>query len=149
VDLVALSGANQYSVSPWALVSTVAPPIVAVFRRPPLAGAGPGPPACARDAEHRQHGEGDARHRRSDARDAGPRPGRQRAAGGGWPGLLAARGRCGNEGGQRRGCGHLDHPGDGSGRGANFLESEQADPHRQEVPAEGGQGEPGASQPQA
>lgn len=31
-DLVAVSGANQYSVKPFALVSTVAPPIVAVFR---------------------------------------------------------------------------------------------------------------------
>jgi hypothetical protein len=31
-DVVAVSGANEYSVKPFALVSTVAPPIVAVFR---------------------------------------------------------------------------------------------------------------------
>jgi hypothetical protein len=31
-DLVAVSGANEYNVKPFALVSTVAPPIVAVFR---------------------------------------------------------------------------------------------------------------------
>ena len=32
LDLVAVSGTNQYSVKPLALVSTVAPPIFAVFR---------------------------------------------------------------------------------------------------------------------
>jgi hypothetical protein len=32
LDLVAVSGTNQYSVKPLALVSTVTPPIVAVFR---------------------------------------------------------------------------------------------------------------------
>jgi len=31
-DVVEVSGANQYTVRPWALVSTVAPPIFAVFR---------------------------------------------------------------------------------------------------------------------
>jgi hypothetical protein len=34
-DLVAVSGTNEYSVKPLALVSTVAPPIVAVFRAVP------------------------------------------------------------------------------------------------------------------
>jgi hypothetical protein len=34
-DLVAVSGTNQYSVKPLALVSTVTPPIVAVFRAVP------------------------------------------------------------------------------------------------------------------
>jgi hypothetical protein len=34
-DLVAVSGANEYSVKPLALVSTVTPPIVAVFRAVP------------------------------------------------------------------------------------------------------------------
>jgi len=40
-DLVAVSGTNEYSVKPLALVSTVAPPMVAVFRAVPdeLAGA--------------------------------------------------------------------------------------------------------------
>ena len=41
-----MSGANQYKVNPWALVSTVTPPILAVFSAPP-AGAGAGPPAAA------------------------------------------------------------------------------------------------------
>jgi hypothetical protein len=38
--VVDVSGANEYSVKPWALVSTVAPPIVAVFRLPMAAAAG-------------------------------------------------------------------------------------------------------------
>src|SRR5215472_1608195 len=45
-DRVGVSGANQYTVNPWAVVSTVTPPIVAVLRVPP-AGAGAGPPAAA------------------------------------------------------------------------------------------------------
>ena len=51
LDLVGVSGANEYSVKPLALVSTVAPPIVAVFRLPAVAAAGlpvlvlPPPPA--------------------------------------------------------------------------------------------------------
>src|ERR1700761_7052643 len=40
LDLVGVSGANEYSVNPLALVSTVAPPIVPVFRLPALAAAG-------------------------------------------------------------------------------------------------------------
>ena len=40
LDVVGVSGANEYSVNPPALVSTVAPPIVAVFRLPPVAAAG-------------------------------------------------------------------------------------------------------------
>ena len=40
LDLVGVSGANEYSVNPLALVSTVAPPIVAVFRLPAVAAAG-------------------------------------------------------------------------------------------------------------
>ena len=43
---MAVSGANQYSVNPLALVSTVTPAILAVLRAPP-AGVGPGPLACA------------------------------------------------------------------------------------------------------
>ena len=34
-NLVAVSGTNEYSVKPLALVSTVTPPIVAVFRAVP------------------------------------------------------------------------------------------------------------------
>ena len=40
LDLAGVSGANEYSVNPLALVSTVAPPIVAVFRLPAVAAAG-------------------------------------------------------------------------------------------------------------
>jgi len=40
LDLVGVSGANEYSVNPLALVSTVAPPIVVVFRLPVVAAAG-------------------------------------------------------------------------------------------------------------
>jgi hypothetical protein len=40
VDVVGVSGAKEYSVNPLALVSTVAPPIVAVFRPPAAAAAG-------------------------------------------------------------------------------------------------------------
>jgi len=40
LDLVGVSGANEYSVKPSALVRTVAPPIVAVFRLPAVAAAG-------------------------------------------------------------------------------------------------------------
>ena len=40
LDLVGVSGANEYSVNPLALVSTVAPPTVAVFRLPAVAAAG-------------------------------------------------------------------------------------------------------------
>jgi hypothetical protein len=40
LDLVGVSGANEYSVNPVALVSTVAPPIVVVFRLPAVAAAG-------------------------------------------------------------------------------------------------------------
>jgi hypothetical protein len=40
LDLVGVSGANEYSVNPLALVSTVAPPIVVVFRLPEVAAAG-------------------------------------------------------------------------------------------------------------
>ena len=40
LDVVGVSGANEYSVNPPALVSTVAPPIVAVFRLPAVAAAG-------------------------------------------------------------------------------------------------------------
>ena len=39
-DLVAVSGANQYTVKPLALVSTFAPPIVVVFRTVVDAAAG-------------------------------------------------------------------------------------------------------------
>jgi hypothetical protein len=39
-DLVGVSGANEYSVKPLASVSTVAPPIVVVFRLPAVAAAG-------------------------------------------------------------------------------------------------------------
>ena len=82
--------------------------------------------------------------RRSRAEDAGLQPGREPAAGGGLHGLLGLPGGGGGEGGQRGEGGHLDHPGDDSRGGADLLEPEQADPHRQQVPAEGGQGEPGA-----
>ena len=40
LDLVGVSGANEYSGKPLALVRTVAPPIVAVFRLPAVAAAG-------------------------------------------------------------------------------------------------------------
>ena len=40
LDLVGVSGANEYSVKPLALVSTVTPPIVAVFRLPAVPAAG-------------------------------------------------------------------------------------------------------------
>jgi hypothetical protein len=40
LDLVGVSGANEYSVNPLALVSTVAPPIVVVFRLPVVTAAG-------------------------------------------------------------------------------------------------------------
>jgi len=40
LDLVDVSGANEYNVNPLALVSTVAPPIVVVFRLPVVAAAG-------------------------------------------------------------------------------------------------------------
>jgi len=40
LDLLAVSGANQYRVDPWALVSTVAPLIVAVFSADPDAPPG-------------------------------------------------------------------------------------------------------------
>src|SRR5690349_16848931 len=39
-DLVDVSGAKEYSVNPLLLVSTVAPPIVVVFRLPAVAAAG-------------------------------------------------------------------------------------------------------------
>src|SRR5690349_17925928 len=39
-DLVDVSGAKEYSVKPLLLVSTVAPPIVVVFRLPAVAAAG-------------------------------------------------------------------------------------------------------------
>jgi hypothetical protein len=39
-DTVEVSGANEYSVNPLALVSTVAPAIVVVFRLPAVAAAG-------------------------------------------------------------------------------------------------------------
>src|SRR6516162_10824916 len=45
-DLVAVSGANQYRVKPLELVSTVTPPILAVFRVP-LVAADAGGPAAA------------------------------------------------------------------------------------------------------
>src|SRR6185437_13090530 len=44
VDVVDVSGAKEYSVNPLAVVSTVAPPIVAVFRPPAAAAAGLLPP---------------------------------------------------------------------------------------------------------
>jgi hypothetical protein len=34
-DAVAVSGANEYRVNPWALVTTLTPPIVAVFSAAP------------------------------------------------------------------------------------------------------------------
>src|SRR6185437_13537275 len=40
LDVVDVSGAKEYSVNPLAVVSTVAPPIVAVFRPPAAAAAG-------------------------------------------------------------------------------------------------------------
>jgi len=40
LDLVAVSGANEYTVKPLALVSTLVPLIVAVFRTVPEAAAG-------------------------------------------------------------------------------------------------------------
>jgi hypothetical protein len=40
LDLVDVSGAKEYSVKPLLLVSTVAPPIVALFRLPAVAAAG-------------------------------------------------------------------------------------------------------------
>jgi hypothetical protein len=39
-EVVGVSGTNEYSVNPAALVSTVTPPIVAVFRLPAVAPAG-------------------------------------------------------------------------------------------------------------
>src|SRR4029077_199332 len=58
-DLVGVSGANEYSVKPLALVSTAAPPMVAVFRPPAVAaagllGLGP-PPPPAQDAPPAPH----------------------------------------------------------------------------------------------
>jgi hypothetical protein len=41
LDIVDVSGANEYNVKPLALVSTVAPPIFAVFRLPAAAGTPP------------------------------------------------------------------------------------------------------------
>jgi hypothetical protein len=55
VDVVAVSGANEYSVNPLALVSTVAPPIVAVFRPPAVAAAGLLLPPPAEDAADELH----------------------------------------------------------------------------------------------
>jgi hypothetical protein len=40
LDLAGVSGAKEYSVKPLLLVSTVAPPIVALFRLPAVAAAG-------------------------------------------------------------------------------------------------------------
>jgi hypothetical protein len=56
LDLVGVSGTNEYNVNPLALVSTVAPPIVVVFRAVPEAvatGGGELAP-CYRDPEQRQ-----------------------------------------------------------------------------------------------
>src|SRR6476646_9729674 len=39
-DVVMVSGANEYTAKPWASVSTVTPPIVAVFRLPAVAATG-------------------------------------------------------------------------------------------------------------
>src|SRR5215468_7235327 len=63
-DLAGVSGAKEYSVNPWALVSTVAPPIVAVFRPPAAAAAGllllllllpPPPPPLVEDVPDELH----------------------------------------------------------------------------------------------
>jgi hypothetical protein len=40
LDVVGVSGANEYSVSPFALVSTLTPPMLAVFKLPAVAAAG-------------------------------------------------------------------------------------------------------------
>jgi hypothetical protein len=55
-----VSGANEYRVKPRALVSTVVPPIVVVFRAVPVAvAAGGGELApCYRDPEQRQRRNG-------------------------------------------------------------------------------------------
>jgi hypothetical protein len=45
-DVVEVSGANQYRVKPWALVSTAAPPIVVVFSALLLDAGAPEAPAA-------------------------------------------------------------------------------------------------------
>ena len=81
LDLVGVSGANEYSVNPLALVSTVAPPIVAVFRLPAVAAAGllvlvraAAGGGCAGRTARRQyrHGCGDGQHRQQHPETAWP-----------------------------------------------------------------------------
>jgi hypothetical protein len=141
-DLDGVSGANEYSVNPLALVITVTPPIVAVLRAPAAEGAGPPAPATATPSSTRAATETAAVAARHP--ETLLQPGQYGAAGRRWPGRLALRGGGKGEHSQRGESGDLDHPGDDPRGRPDLLEPEQADPHRQDVATEGREGKPGA-----
>ena len=130
---------------PLALVSTVVPPIVVVFRAVPVAAGGVRAGCGHRDPEQHQR-----RYRQGGGDHCG-RPGGRRGDPGREcsPGPAAVR-RAVRRGGSKRkrgqDCegGHLHDAGDDAGGRADLGEPEQPDPDRQEVPAEGGEGEAGS-----
>ena len=137
---------------PPALVRTVVPPIVVVFRPAPVlvaAGAGELAPATATPSSTSAATASAvaviAAARAARRGDPGREPGRSRcrAAGRGL-GRGVRRDRSQRERGQDRECGHLDHAGGDARGGADLFEPEQPDPDRQQIAAQGGQREGGS-----
>ena len=136
---------------PLALVSTVVPPIVVVFRLVP-ATVGGGELAPATTSPNSTSA--------ATARPAAVIPAALAAAGGIWVGNRAGaacrtarrgvrRGGGKRERGQDYEGGHLHQAGGDAGGRADLLEPEQPGPDRQQVAAEGSQGEAGSPRPPA
>ena len=132
---------------PLALVSTVVPPIVVVFRRRARGRR------CRRSLAPATASPNSTSA--ATARPAAVIPAARAIAGGIWAGNRG-RGRCRaarrglrrggskRERGQDHESGHLHQAGGDAGAGADLLEPEQPDPDRQEVAAEGSEGEAGS-----
>ena len=120
------------------------PPMSAVFRmpaaggrrRPPPRPTTPATPAARHDRDRPPPIRPPAPGASRAARPAGAAAGRTRR-------LRGSRAEA--EPGQHGKGGYLDHPGHDPGGGADLPEAEQPDPHRQQVAAQGRQGEPAPS----
>ena len=113
--------------------------MVAVRSPPAAAGAGAAGGGGRDGEQHRGEDGGGGGAQLRGAAGRGGEPGQDAAR----PVLRGGPGRGEGVAGQGGERGDLQHAGGDPGGGADFLEAEQADPDRQQVAAEGGQGEPG------
>ena len=134
---MAVSGANRYSVRPSALVSTVTPPM----RDGLQAAAGGGRGRAVSHARRKRRAPPGRPRTRPPRMPQPPRRPRYASPEAAAAGLACHQTRQTRQGGEGS---HLYHSRDDPGRRPDLREPEQADPQRQQVAAQGGQGEPGA-----